>query len=241
MMGSNMVFVLAMRRGRRGLLHSTLGLLALALAVSMSPARAAPGAQAVPAASGASAPAREIVVVGDSLSAELGLQRGTGWVALLAQRLQQAHAPYTVHNASISGDTTSGGLARLPTLLKSHPAVVVFELGANDALRGLPLPDTRHNLDQMVAAATSAGARALVVGIQVPPNYGRQYTTDFAKIFADVAAAHHAALVPFMLAGVADRPDAADWFQADGIHPVAKAHPIILDNIWPALKPLLAP
>jgi acyl-CoA thioesterase-1 len=234
MMGSDMVPVLAKRRTRRRLLHSTLALLALSFgALAVAADAAAPASAAGPAP-------REIVVVGDSLSAELGLERGTGWVALLARRLAQAREPYVVRNASISGDTTSGGLARLPSLLKSRPAVVVLELGGNDALRGLPLSDTRRNLDQMATAATSAGARVLVVGIQVPPNYGRQYTTDFAKLFADVAAAHRAALVPFMLAGIADRPDAADWFQADGIHPLAKAHPIILDNIWPALRPLLS-
>src|SRR5262249_43209078 len=138
MMGSGMVLVLAMRLLRRGLLHSTLALLAAMPGIGCAPARAAAPASA------AGASAREIVVVGDSLSAEYGLARGQGWVALLARRLDETRAGYAVRNASISGDTTSGGLARLPAILKSHPAVVVLELGANDALRGLPLPDTRH-------------------------------------------------------------------------------------------------
>ena len=118
---------------------------------------------------------------------------------------------------------------------------MLLELGGNDALRGTPMAQTRHNLDAMAAQATAAGARVLIAAIEVPPNYGRQYTADFAKMYADVAAAHEAALVPFILKGIADRPDQDDWFQADRIHPVAKAHPIILDNVWPALAPLLKP
>jgi acyl-CoA thioesterase-1 len=184
---------------------------------------------------------RELLVVGDSLSAEYGLARGSGWASLLGQRLAAEKIAYAVVNASISGDTTSGGLARLPALLKAKPKVVIIELGGNDALRGLPLADTRRNLDAMAAQAAAAGARVLIAGIMVPPNYGRQYTADFARMYAEVASAHKAALVPFILKGVADRPDADDWFQADRIHPIAKAHPIILDNIWPVLKPLLKP
>jgi acyl-CoA thioesterase-1 len=182
----------------------------------------------------------EIVVVGDSVSAEFGLARGTGWVALLGQRLAAQKLPWTVANASISGDTTSGGLARLPTVLKQHhPKVVVIELGGNDALRGLPMSDTRKNLDAMTALASAAGAHVVIAGMMVPPNFGRKYQAEFAKMYADVAAAHKAALVPFIFAGIADRPDADDWFQADRIHPIAKAHPIILDNVWPLLKPFL--
>ena len=184
---------------------------------------------------------RQVVVVGDSLSAEYGLPHGAGWVSLLGQRLAREKPGWTVLNASISGDTTAGGLARLPALLKARPAVVVIELGGNDALRGSPIAEVRRNLDAMATLAANAGARVLIAGIQVPPNYGRQYTADFAQAFADVAAAHKAALVPFLLKGVADRPDQADWFQADGIHPVAKAHPILLDNVWPVLRPLLKP
>ena len=231
MMGSDMHSLFGARHTRRRLLHFSVGAwAALAAAFSATPALAAPAA----------APAtREVVVVGDSISAEFGLARGTGWVALLGQRLLQEKLPWSAVNASISGDTTSGGLARLPAVLKSHPAVVVIELGGNDALRGLPMTATRKNLDAMAALATAAGARLVIAAIMVPPNYGRQYTADFAKMYADVAAAHHAALVPFIFKGIADRPDADDWFQADRIHPLAKAHPIILDNIWPALKPLL--
>ncbi len=191
------------------------------------------------------APARaegdcQIVVVGDSISAEYGLARGSGWVALLGQRVAEQKLPWTVANASISGDTTSGGLARLPQVLRQHhPKVVIIELGGNDALRGLPMSDTRKNLDAMTSLAAAAGAKVLIAGIMVPPNFGRKYQADFAQVYVDVAAAHHAALVPFIFKGIADRPDAVDWFQADGIHPVAKAHPIILDNIWPLLTPLL--
>ena len=187
----------------------------------------------------AAAPAR-LVVVGDSLSAEYGLARGNGWVALLSQRVASEKLPYEVVNASISGDTTAGGRARLPSLLKAQaPKVVVIELGGNDALRGLPISQTRDNLQAMVKAAHAAGAKVLLAGMQVPPNYGRQYTADFARAFEDVAKAEKVALVPFLLKGVADRPDAEEWFQADRIHPVAKAHPIILDNVWPVLRGLL--
>ena len=201
---------------------------------------AARGAAAAPASVPAAGAAREVVVVGDSVSAEYGLARGSGWVALLGQRLAAQKLPWTVSNASISGDTTSGGLARLPTVLKLHHAkVVVIELGGNDALRGLPMSDTRKNLDAMAALASASGARVLIAGMMVPPNFGKKYEAEFAQMYADVAAARQAALVPFIFKGIADRPDADDWFQADRIHPVAKAHPIILDNVWPSLKPLL--
>jgi acyl-CoA thioesterase-1 len=194
-------------------------------------------ALATPPAAGAD---REIVVVGDSISAEFGLARGTGWVALLGQRLAAEKLPWTVDNASISGDTTSGGLARLPTVLKQHhPQVVIIELGGNDALRGLPMSDTRKNLDAMAALATAAGARVLIAGMMVPPNFGRKYQAEFGQMYADVAAARKAQLVPFIFKGIVDKPDAEDWFQADGIHPVAKAHPIILDNVWAQLRPML--
>jgi acyl-CoA thioesterase-1 len=183
---------------------------------------------------------REIVVVGDSVSAEYGLVRGSGWVALLGQRVAAEKLPWTVANASISGDTTSGGLARLPTVLKQHhPKVVVIELGGNDALRGLPMSDTRKNLDAMATLASASGARVLIAGMMVPPNFGKKYEAEFAQMYADVAAAHHAVLLPFIFKGIADRPDADDWFQPDRIHPVAKAHPIILDNVWPLLRPML--
>ena len=161
-------------------------------------------------------------------------------MALLEQRLAREKLAVTVVYASISGDTTSGGRSRLPALLTRHqPSIVIIELGGNDALRGLPLSMTRANLDAMVEAAKAAGASVLVVGMQVPPNYGRQYTDDFATLFAQVARAHKTALVPFLLRGVADVPDADAMFQRDRIHPVEAAHPRILDNVWPVLRPLL--
>jgi acyl-CoA thioesterase I len=182
-----------------------------------------------------------LLVLGDSLSAEYGLERGSGWVALLQQRLaREKLALEVVINASISGDTTSGGRSRLPALLAQHkPAVVIIELGGNDALRGLPLNMTQSNLSAMVQASKAAGARVLVLGMQVPPNYGQKYAQDFAKLFAAVAKAEGVALVPFFLAGVADGPEAERLFQADRIHPNAQAQARMLDNVWPVLKPLL--
>jgi acyl-CoA thioesterase-1 len=181
-----------------------------------------------------------ILVVGDSLSAEYGLPRGTGWVALLEQRLAKEGLAATVVNASISGDTTSGGRSRLPALLKQHrPTLVVIELGGNDALRGLPLAMTRENLAQMVKASREAGAKVLVVGMQVPPNYGRKYGDDFFALFPAVARAGGASLVPFLLDGVANSANAEAMFQPDRIHPVAAAHPVMLGNVWPVLAPLL--
>jgi acyl-CoA thioesterase-1 len=189
---------------------------------------------------GAAAEAPVILVIGDSLSAEYGIQAGDGWVALLQKRLASQKKPHRVVNASISGDTTAGGRSRLPAALRTHkPAIVVLELGGNDALRGLPLSSTRDNLLTMAKAAQAAGAKVIVVGMQVPPNYGSAYAKDFERVFGDVARQAKAALVPFLLKGVADRPDAMDWFQPDRIHPLAKAHPQMLDNVWPALQPLL--
>lgn len=183
-----------------------------------------------------------ILVLGDSLSAEYGLKRGEGWVPLLEKRLAQQKIAATVVNASISGDTSSGGRARFPALLTQHkPSHVVLELGANDALRGLPLSDTESNLLQITKAAQAAGAKVLIVGIQVPPNYGGDYTRRFEAVFSKVAGATKAALVPFLLRGVADAPDAMSLFQADRIHPTATAQPQLLDNVWPELRKLLLP
>ena len=183
---------------------------------------------------------RIVLVVGDSLSAEYGLKRGTGWVALLEQRLAQQKIAATVVNASISGDTTSGGRSRLAGLLRQHkPTHVILELGGNDALRGLPMDMTRGNLAQMARDAKAAGAAVLIAGMQVPPNYGRKYSDEFSGLFASVAKAEGTALVPFLLKGVADVSDATKMFQADRIHPVEAAHPMMLDNVWPVLKPLL--
>ena len=181
-----------------------------------------------------------LLVVGDSLSAEYGLTRGSGWVALLEKRLAQEKIAATVVNAGISGDTTSGGRSRLAALLKQHqPTQVILELGGNDALRGLPLSMTQANLAEMARSAKAAGAKVLIAGMQVPPNYGRQYADDFYGLFKSVAQSEGAALVPFLLKGVADVPQAETLFQADRIHPRAAAHPTILANVWPVLKPLL--
>ena len=182
-----------------------------------------------------------ILVVGDSLSAEYGLKRGTGWVALLEKRLAAEKLPAQVVNASISGDTTSGGRSRLPTLLERHkPELVVIELGANDALRGLPLGMTEENLDQMAGSARKAGARVLLVGMQMPPNYGADYANRFAALYQKVAKTNSSALVPFLLKGVADAADPTGLFQADRIHPKEEAQPLLLGNVWPELKKLLA-
>ena len=181
-----------------------------------------------------------LLVVGDSLSAEYGLPRGSGWVALLEKQLVLEKRPALVVNASISGDTTSGGRSRLAALLRQHrPTHVVLELGANDALRGLPLGMTQTNLGEMARASKAAGASVVVVGMQMPPNYGRKYAEDFNKLFAAVAKSENAALVPFLLKGVADVPGAEALFQADRIHPNARAHPTMFSNVWAVLKPLL--
>ena len=181
-----------------------------------------------------------ILIVGDSLSAEYGLKRGTGWAALLDKRLQTEKVNAKVVNASISGDTTSGGRSRLPALLAQHkPTHVILELGGNDALRGLPLQMTQDNLTQMTQLAQKAGARVLLVGMEVPPNYGADYSARFAATFKTVATMNKVALVPFFLKGVADVPDAIKNFQADRIHPKEEAHPVMLANVWPELKKLL--
>lgn len=181
-----------------------------------------------------------LLVLGDSLSAEYGLRRGSGWVALLEHKLATEKSPVQVVNASVSGDTTSGGRSRLPGLLQQHrPTVVVIELGGNDALRGLSLDLTRDNLSAMTQQARASGAKVLLLGMQMPPNYGARYGKDFAQLFADVAKAERTALVPFFLKGVADGPVPLALFQPDRIHPNEKAQPILLDNVWPALRPLL--
>lgn len=187
-----------------------------------------------------SKPETVCLVVGDSLSAEYGLRRGTGWVELLAQRLRAQAPNVQVVNASVSGDTTAGGLSRLPALLRTHqPGVVVIELGGNDALRGLPLDTTRQNLARMAQLARAAGAKVLLVGMQMPPNYGARYAQDFAQVFASVARSEKTGLVPFLLQGIADADGAEKHFQADRIHPNESAHPAMLDNVWPELRKLL--
>ena len=181
-----------------------------------------------------------VLVVGDSLSAEYGLKRGTGWVALLTERLQQEKVRARVVNASISGDTTSGGRSRLPALLQLHkPALVVIELGGNDALRGLPLNMTRENLATMARLSREAGAKVLLVGMEMPPNYGAKYGQEFRDVFTTVSKAEKTALVPFFLKGVADTKDPTALFQADRIHPNESAQATMRDNVWPELRKLL--
>ena len=178
-----------------------------------------------------------LLIVGDSISAGYGLANGKGWVTLLTQRLADAKSPFQVVNASISGDTTAGGLARLPALLGQHkPAVVVIELGGNDALRGGDLNATRANLDAMIAEAKRAHARVLLLGMQLPPNYGTAYVKRFGAVFTDAAAANKVPVVPYLFDGFGED---LDQFQPDRIHPTAAAQPKILDNVWPALAPLL--
>jgi acyl-CoA thioesterase-1 len=228
---------------RRWLAHCTALAVAAAAAAAMSlmPTCSAWAQAAASNAEGKSSGAgKTVLVVGDSLSAEYGLKRGSGWVALLDARIAQRKINATVINASISGDTTSGGRSRLPTLLKQHhPNIVIIELGANDALRGLPLSMSRDNLDAMAQASKAAGAKVVIVGMQLPPNYGRKYGDEFAGLFAAVAKSNGASLVPFLLKGVADVPEAESLFQADRIHPKETAHPTILENVWPVMDPLI--
>jgi len=178
-----------------------------------------------------------ILVFGDSLSAEYGLPRNTGWVKLLSDRLAKEAPQYSVVNASISGETTSGGRTRLPQLLQQHrPAVVVLQLGANDGLRGLPLKSMGENLAAMIRSSRSAGARVLLIGVRIPPNYGREYSERFAGAFAQLARDEKVALVPFLLEGFAEN---LDYFQDDRIHPNERAQRRMLDTVWPQLAPLL--
>ncbi len=180
---------------------------------------------------------KNLLVLGDSLSAEYGLPRGSGWVALLQQRLAAGDARHQVINASISGETTAGGKARLAELLKQHrPAVLVLELGGNDGLRGLSLAATQANLREMIKSASAAGARVLLVGMQVPPNYGPDYSRRFAAMYQGLGREPGVSLVPFLLAGL---DDTDKFFQPDRIHPNTRAQPVMLDNVWPVLKPLL--
>jgi acyl-CoA thioesterase-1 len=178
-----------------------------------------------------------LLVVGDSISAAYGLAPGTGWVDLLSARITAEKLPYRVVNASISGDTTAGGRARLPALLATHkPAIVIIELGGNDALRGGNLASARDNLAAMVAAVQKAKAKPLIIGMKIPPNYGAAYVREFEALYASVARDAKVPLVPFFFEGFGER---SDLFQADRIHPTAAAQPLLLDNVWPVLLPLL--
>jgi acyl-CoA thioesterase-1 len=180
---------------------------------------------------------RSILVFGDSLAAAYGIAQARGWVALLEARLKRERADYSVVNASISGETTAGGRSRLKSALARHkPSVVVLELGANDGLRGLPIAAMKENLAAMIRAAQAAGARVVLVGMRLPPNYGPDYTAEFEAAFAELAKKHRTALVPFLLEGFAEKPE---LFQADRIHPTEAAQPLMLDRVWQALRPLL--
>ncbi len=181
--------------------------------------------------------ASTILVLGDSISAGYGIQRDQGWVSRLRQRLSGDGGHWRVVNASISGDTTEGGLARLPDALAEHrPRVVIIELGGNDGLRGYPVSSIRDNLTRMVTLARDAGSRVLLLGMRIPPNYGPRYTQAFADVFREVAETEHVALVPFLLDNVALK---AGLMQRDGIHPTAAAQEQLLDTVWPHLAPLL--
>ena len=178
-----------------------------------------------------------ILVVGDSLSAGYGLGANQSWPSLLEKRLREQRLDYSVVNASISGDTTAGGRSRIGAALdQARPAVVIIALGGNDGLRGLPVAALRDNLHAMIEAARARKARVVLAGMKLPPNYGIDYTRDFEQSYAVLAKRHKAALVPFLLDGVAEK---RELFQPDGIHPVAEAQPLILDNVWKVLKPQL--
>jgi len=178
-----------------------------------------------------------VLILGDSLSAGYGLGTGQGWVDLLQRKLAAQGFAHQVVNASITGDTTAGGRSRIGAALQTHkPQIVIIELGGNDGLRGSALAPVKANLEYMVEAAQKAGAKVLLLGMQLPPNYGARYVADFAALFSDVARARQAALVPFLLRGFGDNPE---LFQADRIHPTAQAQPLMLDTLWPELRKLL--
>ncbi len=178
-----------------------------------------------------------ILVMGDSLSAAYRMDERDGWVYLLSQRIQRSELPYEVINASVSGETTAGGLSRLPALLETHsPQIVILQLGGNDGLRGLPVPTIRQNLLEMVRLSQQAGAQVLLAGIQIPPNYGPRYTEPFAAQYGEIAASMQLAWLPFLLEDVAEH---RALMQDDGIHPTEEAQAIILDNVWPVLSELL--
>ena len=203
------------------------------LAKKLSVHAAAALLMAAASASAYSAP-KTVLVLGDSLSAEYGLARGTGWVALAEKKVKTQKLDAEIVNASVSGETTSGGRSRLPALLTKHkPGLVVIELGANDGLRGLPVAAAQANLKAMAEAADQAGAKVMLVGIRIPPNYGRDYSEKFYAMYGILSRELKAPLVPFMLEGVAEK---TEMFQPDRLHPLAAAHPTILNNIWPVLE-----
>jgi acyl-CoA thioesterase-1 len=178
-----------------------------------------------------------VMVFGDSLSAAYGLSEQEGWVSLLAERLAKAAPPWKVVNTSVSGETTAGGLSRLPPELERHrPAIVLIELGANDALRGQPIAAIRANLERMIALVRRSRAQPVLVGIMIPPNYGIDYAREFRELYPAIARKEHVPFVPFLLAGVVEHDE---LFQADRLHPTAAAQPRILENVWATLDPLL--
>jgi acyl-CoA thioesterase-1 len=180
---------------------------------------------------------KTLLVLGDSISAEYGLPRDSGWVNLLQKRLSDDKLPVTVINASISGETTAGGLTRLPALLQQHkPAVLIIELGGNDGLRGLSLAATQSNLREMIRSADRIGARVLLLGMRVPPNYGPDYSKRFAAMYQGLARERNVKLVPFLFTGL---EDTERFFQQDRIHPNQRAQTVMLDNVWPSLRSLL--
>lgn len=202
-------------------------LVALAVPVQAQSARAKP----------APAPARTVLVMGDSLSAAYGLPARQGWVALTAERIARQHPGWTVVNASVSGETTAGGRSRIARELQRHrPALVVIALGANDGLRGLPLAQMKANLEAMVRAAKGSGARVLLLGMRLPPNYGRAYAQGFEEVYRQVARQHEVPLLPFLLEPIALNRDA---FQSDNLHPTAAVQPRLRDHVWTALGPML--
>ena len=189
------------------------------------------------AACGSAGAAQTILVYGDSLSAAYGIPQNAGWVALLGERLKQRKANYTVVNASISGETSAGGAARIvATLQRTKPAIVIVELGANDGLRGLPVAQMKANLSAIIQASKRAGARVILVGIQMPPNYGAKYTNEFRSAFGEVTRAERITLVPFIFEGV---PDTREMVQPDNIHPTAAAQPIMMENVWRKLTAMV--
>lgn len=227
---------MADRRSSRFAASVLLAILSLLCAFGAANALAQPARKSA-AASATPATQRTVLVMGDSLSAAYGLSTSQGWVSLTAQKITKEKPGWRVVNASISGETTAGGAARIAAALKRHkPSVVVIELGANDGLRGLPLAQIRSNLQTMIAAAKTANAKVLVIGMRLPPNYGPDYTQGFERAFRELAQRNGAAYLPFLLQPIAldDRA-----FQADRLHPVASAQPKLRDHVWPALAPLL--
>lgn len=188
------------------------------------------------AMSQASNESHKILVMGDSLSAGYGIDLKYGWVNLLQERINGTY-PYHVVNASVSGETSGGGLARLPALLKEHkPSIVIIELGGNDGLRGHPVNIMRANLEQMIELSQDANAKVILLGMQIPPNYGARYTRTFVQTYPELAKKHELALVPFFLEGVAGD---SELMQRDGIHPTADAQVTMLNHVWPVLEPIL--